>query len=205
MRPLLRVALALAILFSAGLVDAKPFDCANHQCGLLTKGNNRDLVVGTVDGVASRPEMRKVFAWAHRHGYWSSLPDKGAGYLKYMQLISLSVPVSGERRSVTVLMTRQEFESASLQIGAFVRYSPHDSAHDAISYKNPVHEAYWVLVGCVAQLCAPGDDDCRSRYRAGRFDHKSGHQLRVANGKPLTDGIFINPLTLLPVKAGSNQ
>lgn len=202
---LLRFAIALVVLCAVTSVDAKPFDCVEHHCGLLTKGNNPDLVVGTLDGIASKKTMRHVFDWARRHGYWSSLPSNGIGYLKYVRLVSVAVLTSTGNRSVTVLMTRQEFESASLQLGAFVRYSPHDSAHDAISYKDPVHQAYWMLVGCVAQLCAPNDQGCVARYLSGRFNRKDGHELRLASGIPVKKGSVIDPLTLLPVKRGANH
>lgn len=195
----------VALSLCASAVQAKPFDCIHNHCGLLTRGNNPDLVVGKIDGIATPTQMRTIFRWARRHGYWKTLPPGGRGELKYVQLVSLSVPDPTGHRSVTVLMTRQEFKAAGMHLGAFVRYSPHDAAHDAISYKDPVHQAYWVLVGCVAQLCAPGDRACVSRYKPGRFSHKTGHQLHLVSGQPMAHGTVIDPLTILPVSPKSQK
>lgn len=120
------------------------------------------------------------------------------GFAEFVQLVSLAVPSPSGSHSVTVLMTRQEFEASPLQKGALVRYSPHDAAHEAITYPDPAKQAYWVLVGCVAQLCAPGDDACRHRYRAGIYDQSTGVELKIGTDEPISGGVIINPLTLLP-------
>ncbi len=195
------IALLLGLSTTSPLLAA-PFDCAHNRCGLLTPGNNRDLVIGTVEAVATPAQMKSVLRWAQAHGYWSSLPADGRGYLSFVQLVSVAVPHASGARSATVLMTREEFASGPLQAGALVRYSPHDAAHDAITYKDPSKQAYWVLVGCVAQLCAKGDTACAARYRSGRFSRKSGRQLNLVSGHPLRHGALIDPQTMLPRAAG---
>ncbi len=189
-----------ASLLSAMPANAEPFDCARNKCGLLTLENNPDLVVGTVEAVATQAQMKTVFQWARRHGYWKDLPADGHGYPDFVQLLSITVHSPSGNRSVTVLMTREEFDASSLAHGALVRYSPHDAAHDAITYPDPAKQSYWVLVGCVAQLCAPEDKECRPRYRPGRFARHSGAQLNVDTGQPLRNGVEIDPQTLLPKK-----
>lgn len=197
-RSLLTTGLFLAGCFAVRVAFAAPFDCVHNHCGLLTQGNNPDLVVGTVDAVANASQMKTVFRWARTHGYWKSLPADGHGYLPFVQLVSVSVPAASGTRSVSVLMTRKEFKSGPLKPGALVRYSPHDAAHDAISYKDPAKEAYWKLVGCVAQLCAPGDTGCIRRYRPGKFDRHSGVQLSLDGHRPALNGVAVNTTTLLP-------
>ena len=185
-------------LFAVFPVSAAPFDCSHNRCGLLARGTNPNLVVGSVDAVASDLQMKTVFSWAHAHGYWNTLPADGHGYLPFVQLVSVSVPTESGSRSVTVLMTREEFNSGPLKPGALVRYSPHDAAHDAITYKDPAKQAYWVLVGCVAQLCAAEDTACIGRYALGKFERHSGFQLHLHGKRPLVNGVVIDPTTLLP-------
>lgn len=192
-----RRAIALLLLWvCASPAIASPFDCTHHHCGLITHGNNPDLVVGTVEATATAKQMQAVFHWARAHDYWSTLPADGRDYLGFVRLVSLKV----HRRSVTVLMTREEYDASPFRPGALVRYSPHNAAHDAISYKNPAKEAYWRLVGCVAQLCPAKDKACRARYRLGLFDRQSGRQLSFLDRRPVANGLLINPNTLLPIK-----
>lgn len=198
----------MALLILLGVVPpaaAAPFDCERNHCGLLTRDNNPDLVIGTVEAVATPAQMRAVLDWAHAHGYWKSLPGNGRRYLNFIRLVSLRVPHSPESRSATVLMTREEFDSGPLKPGAVVRYSPHDAAHDAITYEDPSKQAYWALVGCVAQLCAAGDKDCIHRYRPGRFSRRTGVELNLASGRPLQNGAIIDPQTMLPRMSASKR
>ncbi|HET7307193.1 MAG TPA: hypothetical protein VFK24_05190 [Gammaproteobacteria bacterium] len=188
-----------ASLLLATSASAQPFKCINNSCGLITRGNNPNLVVGTVEAVATKAQMRRVLRWARNHGYWKSLPTNASKQLGLIQLLSLCLSTSSGVRSVTVLMMRDEYKASPLQFGALVRYSPHDAAHEDISYDNKIKEAYWLLVGCVAQLCAPGDADCAARYRSGVFNRATGAQLDIATGQPLSHGVLINPLTLLPL------
>lgn len=191
--------LLLSFLFLTAPVSAAPFNCTNNNCGLIVAGNNPHLVVGTVEAIATPAQVQAVYRWARAHGYWKSLPATSHAYLSFVQPVSLSVPTPTGPRSVTVLMTSEEFKASPLKPGALVRYSPHDAAHEAITYENAAKQAYWLLVGCVAQLCAPGDGDCMGRYRGGLYSRDSGAQLSIGSGRPLEGGTVINPLTLLPV------
>lgn len=185
-------------LFAAPAL-AKSFDCARRHCALLTRGNNPDLVVGTVEATATPAQMRAVYRWSRRHGYWTSLPANARKRLNFIRLVSVSVPSARGSRSVTVLMTRQEYDSGPLKPGALVRYTPHDGPHRAITFKDRAKEAYWLLVGCVAQLCAPGDTACAGHYRQGLFARRSGRQLQLGNLRLKPNGTMIDPGTLLPV------
>lgn len=184
-------------------VLASPFDCAHAHCGLITRGTNPDLVVGTVEAAATSAELAAVFRWAHAHGYWQTLPAHRHGYVQFMQLLSLAVATPAGPRSVSVLMSREEYDAGPFERGALVRYSPHDAAHDAITYGDPARQAYWALVGCVAQLCAVGDGACIARYRQGLFNRRTGVQLEMDTRRAMRGGATIDPHTLLPVRQSS--
>lgn len=121
--------LLLVFIAATPIALANSFDCASNHCGLPTRGNNSHLIVGTIESVATRVQTKEVFQWARHHGYWSNLPDNADGFTKFVQLVSLAVKSSTGSHSVTVLMTRKEFDASPLQKGALVRYSPHDAAH----------------------------------------------------------------------------
>jgi hypothetical protein len=189
--------LLLSFLFVSPAL-AEPFDCAHNHCGLLARNNNPDLVIGTIEAVATQEQMKRVFHWAKANGYWKDLPADAHGYFDFVQLVSVAVPTPKGSKSVTVLMTHEEYESGPLAKGALVRYSPHDAAHDAITYPDPAKQSYWVLVGCVAQLCAAEDQACHGHYQMGRYSRHSGVQLQVESGEPVLNGVIIDPQTLLP-------
>ncbi|MHB8921605.1 MAG: hypothetical protein ACYC3N_11345 [Halothiobacillus sp.] len=196
------VAASLCAFYALPAV-AQPFDCMHHQCGLLAHESTPDIVVGVVESVATPEQMMSVFHWARAHGYWQKVPANAQDYLDFMQLISISVKGTGTR-SVTVSMTREEYNSGPLKPGALVRYAPHDLFGNSAAYRNsithqdPVKESYWWVLGCVAQLCAPQDDRCLARYQQGRFDWHTGSQLHLETGQAMPHGVVIDPVTLLP-------
>lgn len=202
---IISTAAALVVSLSCSLpASAEPFDCGHRQCGLLTREGNPDIVIGVVEAVASPKQMNTVFHWARSHGYWQKVPADGHEYLDFTQLLSVSVPSASGAKSVSVLMTREEYNAGPLKPGALVRYAPHESFgnsaayRNAITHKDPVKESYWWVLGCVAQLCSPQDTSCRSRYRQGRFSWHTGHQLQLNTGDVLPHGLVIDPMTLLP-------
>lgn len=197
------ISLLVTLLFALP-VQAQPFDCAHNHCGLLAKEETPDIIIGVVESVASPKQMMSVFHWARGNGYWQKVPANAQDYLGFMQLVSITVPSAAGRQSVTVSLTREEYNSGPLKPGALVRYAPHaffgNSAayRDSITHKSPVKESYWWVLGCVAQLCAPQDDHCTDRYMQGRFNWHTGAQLQLETGETLPHGGIIDPSTLLP-------
>ncbi len=196
------------LVLGSPCVDAQShdiaFDCQHNHCGLLAKESTPDIVIGVVESVASPKLMMSVFHWARANGYWQKVPANAQDYLDFMQLVSITVPSSTGRRSVTVSLTREEYNSGPFKPGALVRYAPHALFGNSAAYRNsithqdPVKESYWWVLGCVAQLCAPQDDQCIARYRQGRFNWHTGAQLQLETGKTMPHGEVIDPNTLLP-------
>lgn len=207
-----QLATVLAIVLVTGFVAqsafAHPFDCQHNHCGLLTKQSPPDILVGQVEAVATTKQTLQVFHWARKHHYWHNVPADAHGYPAFVTLLSLSIPVfehgQPKRRSVTVAMTREEYDSGPIKPGAVIRYAPHvfygnNAAYrNARTHKDPVKEAYWWTLGCIAQLCAPNDNQCVARYHPGRFNWHTGAQLTLTTGAPMPNGIKIDTLTLLP-------
>lgn len=181
---------------------AAPFNCKTNRCGLLAKASYPNLVLGSIERIADKNDMRAVFKWAHAHGYWNSLPANGKGYLDAVKMLSLSVPNShGQgKRSITVLMTPEEFNLAPLHVGELVRYSPHGAKHErAERPTDPIARAYWDLVGCVALICRKTDHACWTRYRTGVYRKKDGREINASNGQMMAHGTRIDPISLFPV------
>lgn len=191
-----------------GIAHAHPFDCKHNRCGLLAKGNYGNIVIGTVERVANEQDMRKVYTWARAHGYWRSLAPGMDGYLRSVKVLSLSVVIPDRHsvRSVTVLMTPKEFNTAILKPGDQVRYSPHDAEHERKERPTePKARAYWDLVGCVAMICGAKDTSCRTRYRSGVYRHDSGREVDPKTGRVLAHGARIDPVSLLPIAGGETE
>lgn len=209
-RPLTMTAAALfwIALLIAPSAFAQPFDCPHNHCGLLTKQSPPDILVGQIEAVATSKQTLQVFHWARDHHFWHNVPADAQGYPAFVTLLSLSIPVTKNghtnRHSVTVAMTREEYESGPILPGAVIRYAPHAFYGNNAAYRNartqhdPLKESYWWTLGCIAQLCAPNDSQCLARYRPGRFDWHSGAQLDLTSGTPTPNGIVIDTLTLLP-------
>ena len=201
-------ALLFASCLSAQPTLARPFDCQHNHCGLLTEQAPPDILVGQVEAVATTKQSLHVFDWARTHQYWHDVPVNAPGYPAFVVLLSLSIPTIEHRqpshRSVTVAMTREEYDSGPIQPGAMIRYAPHAFYGDNAAYRNarthqdPVKESYWWTLGCVAQLCAPEDTQCIAHYQPGRFNWHTGAQLNLTTGASTPNGAEIDTLTLLP-------
>src|SRR5699024_7649578 len=129
------------------------------------------------------------------HGYWQTLPDSFAPYLRDVKLVTISP--SGQRVLMKVFMARSEYEAAPLVVGDLVRYKPHDGSREAPSDPT-AKRLFHGLTGCVATLCSQADISCQSRYRPGVFT-PGGRQVNRKTGNLLADGIRIDPVSLQPV------
>lgn len=194
-----RAAFALVVLSPcAGAADA-PL-CSSSDCGLASDGAYPNLVVGRLARVGGERELRQVQGWAMTHGYWQTLPRDAAPYLRDIRLVTITVPADGSDHAVTLFMQEEEFASAPLQVGDFVRYAPHDPAHEVPKGDADGLALYHGLTGCVALLCRRDDADCAARYRPGIYTAAQGRPVDLASGAAVADGAAIDPQTLLPLQ-----
>jgi hypothetical protein len=187
--------------FIPTLAEGAPFDCKQNRCGILSKGNYDNLVIGKVERVADDKDMRKLYRWARTHGYWKSLAPDEMTYLHSVKILSLSVttPDRRARRSITALMTPKEFAAGELRAGDQVRYSPHDPEHIRKDRPaDPKARAYWDLVGCIQLVCGARDKSCRQRYRSGVYRREDGREVDPGTGRILAHGARLDPVSLLP-------
>jgi hypothetical protein len=141
--------------------------------------------------------VRHVFQWAKTHGYWKSLPASVTPYTTGVKLVTIKMP--GVAHPVTVFMQQEEFESAPYVVGDLVRYTPHDGLRE-IPPGDADHLAlYHGLTGCVATLCRLEDGECFRRYLSGVFTKAHGKPVDLKSGAIKSNGIQIDPVSLLPV------
>lgn len=197
-----------ALLSAFVLVVLAPFAgaadtslCSSSNCGLASDGAYPNLVVGRLARVGGESELRQVQGWAMSHDYWQALPRDAAPYLRDIRLVTISVPANGGTQDVTLFMQEEEFTSAPLQVGDFVRYAPHDPAHEVPKGDADGLALYHGLTGCVALLCRRDDADCVTRYRSGVYTATRGQPVNLASGVVAADGATIDPQTMLPIPA----
>lgn len=204
-RPMLVAALTLALaLFNAAAFAVNNLStfspCSVNHCGLLADGAYPQLVIGRLAQVGTPADMTQVFHWAKAHGYWKSLPASMPPYLRDVQMVTIEVPKGEASQSVTLFMLRTEFAAAPYHVGDLVRYAPHDAAHDEAATGSADDLAlFHNLTGCVAVLCQQGDGTCMARYRQGAFRYTDGQQVSTTSGAPVSRGVRINPISLLPL------
>lgn len=197
---LLAIAACPAIASAADAAAASP-DCVANACGLHADGAYPAYVIGTVAHIGSDADLRRVFAWARRHGYWKALPESVAPYLQDVKLVTIALPPPLARHPVTVFVTHEEFAVSPYPVGALVRYSPHGADHETPPKADADDAAlFHGLTGCVALLCRAGDGACAQRYVEGVFTKADGRQVDQATGKVIPGGQRIDPNSLLPVQ-----
>ncbi|MDA8093982.1 MAG: hypothetical protein M0T84_08740 [Betaproteobacteria bacterium] len=197
----MRAFLVVSLILPAALAHAASGGrCAGPRCGLLSDGAYSNLVIGRLVHVGTAADMRKVYRWAKTHGYWKSLPDATAPYLRDVKLVTIALPHSIANRPVSVFMQMEEYTAMPLAVGELVRYSPHDSAHEEAAKGDAAELAFFHgLTGCVAVLCQQNDPACIKRYRQGVFTKAQGKPVDLATGA-VASGTGINPVSLLPVR-----
>lgn len=199
-------ALGLAGLLIAGSAAAAPgFDCARQRCGLQGDGAYPHLVIGTLQHIGQGKDSEQVFRWARKQGWWQPLPDDARRFAQTIRPVSLRTQSPAGPVRITSLMGDDEFQTAPLQVGDLVRYSPHDENHTRPKIDTPAAWAYWNLIGCIQVLCRVQDKACMSRYRQGVYDRKSGVALEVGTRKPITGGPVIDPVSYLPKTIAPKQ
>lgn len=170
---------------------AKPFDCAHQKCGIAIDAPYPNLVVGTLDGVATPAQTAEIFTNAQKLGLWHLFPADSAAFVAKIKLVSIRVAPG---RSLTILTSPAETGLSSLQIGQFVRFAPHRGLHEKPQPNNP----YWVGIGCVVILCnTPGDEACMAHFRPGLY-RLDGAQLNESGHHVVPGGIIIDKYSMLP-------
>jgi len=182
------------------------FGCnTEERCGLPDDGPYPHLVLGTVAAVADAAEAEEIYHWARAQGYWSSLPEDPAAFVKAIQILSLELPSAGGTERMTFLMGRVHFDAIRIAPGDYVRYIPRESypsgQETPMSKKTGEPDAYRQLYGCIALLCRAEDLLCPARYRSGVYRPTDGAPLDPQTGTVLTQGTHVDPVTYLPVAA----
>lgn len=195
----------LALLGISPLWAASAFDCANRQCGLQRDGAYPHVVVGTIQQIGAGKESERVFRWARKHGWWQALPNDAARFAKTIRPVALRTRTPVGPLLITNLMGDDEFQTAPLQVGDLVRYSPHGRSHERPAEDTPEAWAYWKLYGCIQVLCRVKDKDCMSRYRPGVYSRDSGEPVDIKTDKPLPGGVAIDPSSYLPRQPVSDK
>lgn len=192
--------LFVLLTLGSSAASADSFDCDENHCNLFARGTYPNLVVGEVAAVASDKEAIKVFRWAKSHGHWPTLPDDESAFVKLVQVMSIAVPNDGETTELTLLMSREEFETSEIYPGDFARYTSHlfDEPMSA-TFESKTARLYWDLFGCIAVLCRADDKDCPNRYAPGVYRVKDGIGLDPETGKPLTPVRKVDPETYFPL------
>lgn len=192
----LKVAVWIGVL--AGWVAVAPdtalaaaFDCKANHCGIAIDAPYPNLVVGTIDGIATPTQTAALLAAAQAQGLWHEFPASGGVFAQKVQPISVSIAPG---RSITVLAGTYETNFMRLRVGELVRFAPHRGIHEAPQPNNP----YWVGVGCVALLCAAGDAPCEAGYHSGLYRRADGAALDKTGRLVLPGGIAIDPMSMRP-------
>lgn len=170
--------------------------CPNDLCRLASDGAYEHLIVGKLVHVASDEELKQVFTWAKAQQQWQSLPADFTPYQHSVVLVSIQTTDSA--KPVSVFLTREEYEAAPFELGAMVRYRPHNQEYPAP--ENPEERTlFYGLTGCVATLCAVEDKACQARYLSGVFNLQ-GQAINFADNTLIDEKITINPDSLIPSK-----
>ncbi len=194
-------ALALAMLSSpapatassatASPANASPFDCRANRCGIVIDAPVKDFVIGTIDGVATPPQSKALLAQAQATGLWRVFPVGQTVFAQKIQPISISFAPG---HSITVLAGAAEVQMLRLRTGDLIRFAPHRGLHE----KPRPNDPYWVGIGCVAPLCAPGDTLCASGFHPGLYRLSDGAELDDSGQHALPGGIRIDTMSMRP-------
>jgi hypothetical protein len=186
---------AFSLAISCGLPTlpafAAPFDCHGNRCGILLDAPLKEFVVGTIDGVATPAQSAALLARAQAAGFWRLFPPRAPEFSEKIQPISVSFAPG---HSITVLAGADETRMLRLRTGEIIRFAPHRGLHE----KPRPNDPYWVGIGCVAPLCAPGDTLCASGFHPGLYRLSDGAELDDSGLHALPGGIRIDTMSMRP-------
>ncbi|NNM52276.1 MAG: hypothetical protein HKM02_08635 [Pseudomonadales bacterium] len=181
-----------------------PFGCKHSHCNLQGDGTYPNVVVGIIRRIGHDQDSQQVFRWARHQEWWKPLPDDASAFASHVRPILLQTQGPHGHTSFTGLMGEDEFDTAPLNEGDLVRYSPHDAQHPSPAENTPAAWAYWRLVGCIQVLCRAGDKACIKPYRLGSYQHDTGKEVNLATGHVLTHGAVINPVNYRVLSNNTN-
>ncbi|WP_018608235.1 hypothetical protein [Uliginosibacterium gangwonense] len=191
---LLITLMLLAGVWCAVPAYGKPFDCS-RKCGLPVEAPYPNIVVGTIDGVATEQQSKQIYTWARRHGYWKNLPASSDKFWSVVQLVSLSI---NGKRSITVLVSQSEERAAPLKEGDWARYAPHRTTRDKPAADDIEGLAYWASGGCILVMCRGEKSICDGHYIPGIYQSSDGTALKD-DGKTVDHAARpIDPRSMLP-------
>lgn len=173
------------------------FACFSLQCGVPPHGAFPNLVIGRVAAIADAGQAEILFNGMRRRGRWSGLPSGSKLFWKNLQPVAIDV---GHGAVMVTLTSQSEMHAAPLDVGDFVRYSPHRGKYE-VPPTDETAAAYWRVDGCVAVLCRAGDKPCMKQYVSGLFRTSDGEQISPRTLTPLERGTFVDVQTMLPRKA----
>lgn len=179
-------------------------NCYFQNCALNVDEAYPNLVLGKVHAIPDQKSQKEFFELVKGKGHWGTVSDDYRVFLKYVKIVEIKTISKGSEHIVTVLMAKNEFDAMPLQIGDFVRYTPHRSA---TPYGLGVQDAqsadaiaYWKLHGCVMALCRSGDSECDQKYRPGTYRKADGVETALyPNEAGIIQPVRIDVTTYLPV------
>lgn len=185
-------------LFTLVLISPNSFSqnaaCSNNLCNLAADGAYEHFIIGELVHVASDAEFNEVFQQAKAQQKWQHLPNDFSYYQQSVKLVSIKF--HKDNAPVSVFLTRNEYQAAPFELGALVRYRPHNNDWEAPQNREE-RALFYGLTGCVATLCAKSDKDCQRRYPTGVFNLQ-GHPLDFISNQKLNNQTSIDPISLLP-------
>ena len=199
---LLCLLVTASVIFLASPVQARPFDCLENSCNLPGRETYPDFVLGTVKAVATETKTREIFSWAKQNDYWTLVPDDEKRFMELVQVMSVAIPGSDGEVELSLLMSREEYDSSPINPGDFVRYTRHPVDEPMTPlFRQADTKPYWDLFGCIAVLCRADDKPCPQRYVPGVYRFEDGVPLDRVTGEPVSDRPRISTETFLPMTA----
>lgn len=177
------------------------FSCFSLQCGMPAHGAFPNFVVGRIAAIADAGQAAVLFDGMRQRGHWANLPAKNGLFWKNLQPVAID---TGHGVVMVALTSQSEIHAAPLNVGDFVRYSPHRGKYE-VPPTDKVAAKYWHVGGCVAILCRAGDRKCIKRYASGVYRATDGVQLSSHSLAPLGRGAVINIRTMVPQHIGATN
>ena len=200
-----RLIVTVVGLSMASFIQAESFDCQDSNCHLYSQEAYPNFVVGTVKAVATDEQAGEVFTWAKENGYWKLVPDDEARFVELVQVMSIAIPEGDDEIEMSLLMSREEYDSSPINPGDFVRYTRHRTDEPMTPlFRDQTTKPYWDLFGCIAILCREDDKPCPARYAPGVYRFEDGVPLDRLTDTPNRDGQRIDTETFLPLAATGN-
>jgi hypothetical protein len=187
----MRQAWGFILGFSIFASTQTSFAASTEQHELYGKAPYPNLIVGTITAAATPEQSKALFLEGRKRGWWARLSPDPSEFAAKIQPVSMTLP-SG--KSLTILMTAEEYRASPLKTGDFGRYTPHSHGYERARPNDP----YWAAVGCVIVLCRASDAKCPAAYKSGIFRMSDGVQLDALGMHPVPGGTVIDTISMRP-------